>query len=183
MKTRIPLGLVLLLQIASATPAGASSEELYAMYDGELIALSKVASHHCHDGRYPEIRCFATEIERDRDAAAVARGGQSTPTGDTAGEASLETDLGLASSTYYVVFYEHANYGGASYMTAVAHSDLRAIGWNDVISSFKSLNAQRPKWWEHINYGGSTWQWTAGAWVSYVGDAANDRFSSVKNVP
>jgi hypothetical protein len=60
---------------------------------------------------------------------------------------------------------------------------MRAIGWNDQISSFKSLNDGRPKWWRDINFAGTAWQWGAGAWTPYVGDGANDQFSSVANEP
>jgi hypothetical protein len=82
-----------------------------------------------------------------------------------------------------VTFYQHASYGGASFTASQPQPDLQNFGWNDVISSFKSLNGQRPKWWDHIGYVAPAWQWSAGAWVSYVGDGANDRFSSAKNVP
>jgi hypothetical protein len=88
-----------------------------------------------------------------------------------------------ALATYYVTFYEHASYGGASYTASQPISDLTAWGWNDHVTSFKSLNGQRPKWWENAGYSPPTWQWAAGAWVSNVGSAANDRFSSVANVP
>jgi hypothetical protein len=87
------------------------------------------------------------------------------------------------SATYYVTFYEHASYGGASYTASQSISDLSAWGWNDHVTSFKSLNGQRPKWWENAGYTPPTWQWAAGAWVSNVGSAANDRFSSVANMP
>lgn len=33
------------------------------------------------------------------------------------------------------------------------------------------------------NYGTPYWQWTAGSWVSNVGSGANDKFSSLKDVP
>lgn len=83
----------------------------------------------------------------------------------------------------YVTFFEHSSYGGVSYTGSQPLPSLVTIGWNDAISSFKSLNGQRPRWWEHTDYTGLAWQSSAGAWVRYVTDGANDRFSSVKNVP
>lgn len=82
-----------------------------------------------------------------------------------------------------MTFYEHINYGGASYTTAQALADLRPMGWNDVVSSFKSLSGQRPKWYVDINSSPPTYQWSAGAWVADIGWSANDRFSSVRNIP
>ena len=146
--------------------------------NGAQIPLSEVSRHHCHDGAYPEIRCFDDEVSRDTDAVTVVEQGKAVGTVE-----KFLAPVARASSSYYVVWYEHSNYGGASYMTAFSHSDLTAIGWNDVISSFKSINGQRPKWYDGAGYSGDTWQWAAGAWVSYVGNNANDRFSSVRNLP
>jgi hypothetical protein len=140
----------------------------------EPIALETVGRYHCHDGRHPVITCFDTETERDIDARAS--------TGSTTPSASSQS-LASVTATYYVTFYEHANYGGASFTTSQSIAHLGTYGWSDIVSSFKSLNSQRPKWWEHADYGGLSWQWTAGAQVSYVGDGANDRFSSAKNAP
>jgi hypothetical protein len=85
--------------------------------------------------------------------------------------------------TSYVAFWEHANYGGYSFTASQSIADLRSYGWNDAITSFKSFSGQRPKWWEHVNYGTPSWQWATGAWVANVGEGANDTFSSVKNAP
>jgi len=68
-------------------------------------------------------------------------------------------------------------------MTSAEWPDLGTIGWAHKISSFKSLNSGRPRWWAGASYTGTYWQWAAGAQVSYVGDGANDRFRSVKNLP
>jgi hypothetical protein len=166
---------------ARAASQGTDVEPV-ATYRGKIIPLEEVALHHCHDGAYPVIRCFDTEEERDEDAShlgvdatrAVAEGRG----GRTAGPAADGLLI-----LYYVTFYQNASYGGASFTASQPQPDLQNFGWNDVISSFKSLNSQRPKWWEHIGYVAPAWRWSAGAWVSYVGDGANDRFSSAKNVP
>ena len=87
------------------------------------------------------------------------------------------------SATFYVTFYQHASYGGSSLTASQPIDNLGVYGWNDAISSFKSLYSQRPKWWAHADYGIPSWHWPAGAEVSNVGSGANDTFSAVRNVP
>jgi hypothetical protein len=167
---RMATVVVLMLLLAAAPVAASGEETLLAEYAGKEIALTDVAYYHCHDLAYPTILCFDSAEERDADA------------GIDSFANSADDEMGLL-ATNYVVWYEHANYLGGSYMTSSAWSDLEPIGWAYRISSFKSLNGQRPKWWSGASYSGTSWQWAAGAWVSYVGDGANDRFRSVKNVP
>ena len=135
------------------------------------IPLRAVGRYHCHDLDRPIIRCFRDPASRDRQVMRLATGVGTTPRPDT-----MLLD-------YYVTFYEHASYGGASYTTSGGLTNLADIGWNDVVSSFKSLNGLRPRWWEDAGYAGTAFMWSAGAQVSYVGDSANDRFSSVKKYP
>lgn len=161
---------------APALPATASLELTAELY-GETLALSEVALHHCHDRDLPNIRCFLTEQERDVDAG-IAPAADLHVTGVDRSTASPTT-----ASVFYVTFYEHSNYLGASYAASESIAHLGVFGWNDAISSFKSLNNQRPKWWRDINYADTSWQWPAGYWISYVGAGANDQFSSVRNVP
>jgi hypothetical protein len=82
----------------------------------------------------------------------------------------------------YVLFYEHSDYAGASGLVSSPVPDLSVVGWNNRISSFKSTNGGRPKWWDGTSYSGLNWQWGVSAWVPYVGDPVNDRFTSVQNV-
>jgi hypothetical protein len=144
--------------------------QIKAVLYGRPIPLKEVANHHCHDLDAPSYRCFDTEAERDADAL------------------SFLVDDGLlqalsASSFTYALAYAAINYGGSSIMISAPMPDLGQIGWNDTISSFKSTNGGRPKWWAGTWYSGTYWQWATSAWVPYVGDQANDRISSVKNVP
>lgn len=173
--------LALMLVIGMAIPASALQvappAEVRAVHDGRSIPLSDVHLYHCHDGAFPEIRCFDTQEERDADSPGA---GTIAPKVSTAARRpATESVLTL----FYVTFYEHQSYGGASFTASQTMSDLSSFGWNDIISSFQSLNGQRPKWWQDVSFGTPSWQWAAGASVSYVGGAANDRFSSVKNVP
>ncbi len=178
MRSPIPVLLVLAIVLngQSVQAADTSPETVRARLGGSMISLDKVPSFHCHDGRHPVIDCFASEGERDDDARTVAHDGRRA-------DAAPEADIESTQLPYYVTFYEHASYGGASYTTWQWLPNLTAIYWNDIVTSFKSLNGQRPKWFVDADYGPPSHQWAAGAWVANVGDSANDRFSSVKNVP
>lgn len=132
-----------------------------ATLDGAPLPLSKVASYHCHDLRYPVITCFRDADDRDRDM--------------------LRPDV--VDSLPYVRVFRDEDYGGLSYIISESEPNLGSIGWNDVITSFKSLNNGRPRFYEHASYGDPSWRWAAGAWVANVGIWANDKFSSVANAP
>lgn len=155
--------------VSAGTPATRADESASltatAMLDGSPIPLRSVGDHHCHDLIWPVIRCFQTARERDADVAVMMR------------------DLALASTAYVTVF-QHEAYGGVSITFASDQSNLASIGWNDVITSFKSLNGGHPKSWDNANCSGTpAWQWATGAWVPNVGSGANDKISSLKNVP
>lgn len=135
-----------------------------AVLEGRSIPLSEVSHLHCHDRDAPTIRCFSTSAGRDDDL-------------DTAGSRSID------GTQAYVAIYADENYGGSSFTVYNPVSDLGVYGWNDCVSSFKSLNGQRPRLYSHIDYGTPAWRWAAGAWVSNVGGEANDATSSIKNDP
>jgi hypothetical protein len=157
------LAAALCLALMPAGVSAESDEKVEALLGDKAIDARLIPTLHCHDRDFPAINCFETEDERDAD---------------------LESGMSaLSSALYYVTWYEHSNYGGLSFTAANYYPDLRTIYWDNLISSFKSLNSQRPKWWDGYSYSGTSWQWLAGAQISYVGDGANDRFSSVKNVP
>jgi hypothetical protein len=149
-------------------PAYLPTDHPKAVLNGQEISLTDVARYHCHDLLAPVIRCFDTEEARDTDIANLA---------------GSDTQSFSATSVIYVLAYAASNYGGASIALSQPEADLAALGWNDAISSFKSTNGGHPRWWETLDYQGQSWQWAKSAWVSYVGDAANDRFSSVQNYP
>ena len=160
--------LVALLVIAASGIGADSATNLSAWRDGAPIPLTDVSRYHCADGAYPVIRCFDTAAELAAEIAA--------PSAPSSGQDAPAV-------IYYVTFYVDASYGGASFTTSQSIADLRVYGWNDMVSSFVSLNGGRPKWWRDIDYAGTAWQWAAGAAVAYVGDGANDQFSSVANEP
>ncbi len=162
------LGTGALLVIGSSVAIADTARQLTAMHYGTPIAPGDASRYHCDDGSYPVIHCFDSAAERDADVAASA---------------AFAASASVPPAVFYVTFYTDANYGGSSFSASQSYSDLRWLAWNDRISSFKSLNDGRPEWWRDINFGGTTWQWPAGLWVSYVGDDANDQFSAVANVP
>lgn len=163
----------LLVTSSSALARTQTTGGLTAEYGGHAIALEVVANYHCHDSSYPAIRCFDSPADRDSDQAAAVNASA------TSGTDGPEPIPGAS----YVTWFAAANYGGSSFTASSSYADLASIGWNNSISSFKSLNGGRPKWWQSTNFAGTSWQWAAGAQVSYVGDAANDQFTSVANVP
>ena len=125
---------------------------------------TRVVDFHCHDRDFPTIACFATLDERDDDLM------------------SRENRLARFADPY-VTFFQDAGYAGSSYTAYNPISDLGVFGWNDTITSFKSLNGKRPRLYTDAGYGTPSWRWAAGAWVSNVGGAANDATSSIKNDP
>ena len=151
-------------------PEPPAQAQVRAVYYGQPIPPTEVVYHHCHDLDAPTYRCFATEAERDIDAAVFMGGG-------LVGLAPLSTLSGT-----YALAYTFVNYGGNSLMISAPIPDLGVLGWSNTISSFKSTNGGRPKWWDFASYSGSYWQWGVSYWVPDVGDDADNRFTSVKNV-
>jgi hypothetical protein len=178
--------LVLLAALLLVCPVGAQAGQsarrpdghLWAVLEGQPIRLVNVGRYHCHDFAFPLYTCFTTAGERNRDVAEVL----AARTLRRPGLGTINSPLGTQ-SVDYVLFYEHSAYAGASALVSIPVPDLSVLGWNNRISSFKSTNGGRPKWWDGTSYSGLNWQWGVSVWVSYVGDGANDRFTSVQNVP
>jgi hypothetical protein len=156
------------LFVAGIPSASASDPDRpRAVLDGQEIPLGTVVDHHCHDRDLPTIRCFDDPADLAEDIGVAAR------------DARGARLLGVA----YVTFVEHEDYGGTAFVAYNPMADLGPYGWNDTISSFKSLNGQRSRFFSDANYGTPSWRWAAGAWVPNVGSAANDVISSLQNVP
>lgn len=160
----LAMAALLVLSVASTAVAGspAGGPERRAQLDGQAIPLSDVARHHCHDRDFAVIRCFGSAAERDQDL--VARSAE------------------LVAVTAYVTWYADANFVKPPSFTALwSEPDLTAWGWNDKISSFHSLDGGHPRWWQDVDNKGTGWDWGTVS-ISYVGDAANDQFSSVERL-
>jgi hypothetical protein len=153
--------LATIVVLPALSGAARADDDPEAWLGSHQIPLATVSEYHCHDLEWPVIRCFAVEEDRDEDMGSVAR--------RAPGE--------------YVTFYSDDNYGGGSFTATQPYPDLAPYGWGDVITSFKSRNGGHPKFYADANYGYPSWQWSAGIWNPNVGSAANDTFSSVKNVP
>lgn len=162
--------------VASSGLAAAASNAAPAFLHGRSIPLGDVHRYHCDDLHRGAIRCFTGAAARDRDVARQEQLLRGPVVGGGGGGAAI-------ASVAYVTFYVDQNYGGSSFTASNTYSNLGDIGWNDTITSFKSLNGGHPEWWVDINFSGTVWQWVAGAQVANVGSSANDRFSSVQNVP
>ncbi|OGO57652.1 MAG: hypothetical protein A2V85_02790 [Chloroflexi bacterium RBG_16_72_14] len=160
----VVVGLVALGALAGWPPA-VSGADIVADLDGRPIAPKQVGGYYCHDFEFPRIHCYLTEGELD---AAVS---------------ALEADPLAAAVTgiTYVRVYVDGGYTGASAYLSQDYPDLGVIGWQDRISSFKALNSQSGRFHEHNSYLGFQYSFCCNTWVTYVGDAYNDRFSSVKN--
>lgn len=165
---------------------GASAGDgVRATLDGEPISLARAATLSCHDFAYPVLTCFRTSAELEGAAAreAAARGGVGDPgsgePGTPGAAAPGEDDTGAAvAAAGYVVVYEHGAYAGAAASLSQDYAYLGSIGWNDRISSLKSYGAAG-RFWEHSPSGGFAYTFGSSTWVSYVGDAYNDRFSAL----
>lgn len=138
-----------------------SEDNRRATLEGAALNLSQVASYNCHDLRSPVDTCFRRVVDRDRDIRRIE----------------------ARDSLPYVKIFRDENYGGQSYIISESEPNLASVGWNDEITSFKSLNGGRPRFYQDASYGTPSWRWSAGAWVANVGSSANDKFSSVENAP
>ena len=154
-----------LLAMSPGTSAAASG--VRAVLDGQPISLERAGELSCHDFAYPILTCFATSAELEAAAEQAAAGGGSA----SGGTAFLVT-------SGYVIVYEDGGYLGAAQAISQNYSYLGDIGWNDKISSLRSYGAAG-HFWEHAPVGGFIYYFYSTTWVSYVGDAYNDRFSSV----
>lgn len=159
------------MSVVAGPVAGSGDSDLRAELDGKSIPLAQIAQLHCHDGSHPVIECFDSALERDVRLQVTINASGDGPIPDP------------PPPTSYVTWFDAINYGGSSFTASVSYADLGIFGWNDRISSFKSLNGGRPKWWRDTSFSGTAWRWPAGAWVANVGVDANDQWSSVANVP
>lgn len=98
---------------------------------GIVIPLQDVVNYHCADAAWPVITCFYTEAEVDKFLEPYSHQGD------------------------YVRWFGHINYQGTGFTARRDYNDLRSIGWNDTISSIRTLNNQCFEAWTAINYAGN----------------------------
>jgi hypothetical protein len=183
--------LVIAVAIAGEIPAHAVASSPYvlssdgtaitATYEGVPIGPWQASQHFCHTRDYPIVRCFASQAEVDADL------GWTEPTAPAAslGAGSADGNAGGTAPDWaggpYTIAYWDINYGGNALTVYGAVPNLGAIGWNDAISSMKSVNCGLPRYYENINYGGWYWQNGCNVWTANLYDF-NDTFSSVVNM-
>jgi hypothetical protein len=125
------------------------------------------------------VRCFASQEAVDRDLGWEAPDAPGYPPTPAAG---ADSGLGIdwAGGAYTIAYWD-INYGGSALTIWGSFPDLPVIGWNDAISSIKSVNCGQPRYYQHIYYGGWYWQNGCNEWSPNL-YSANDQFSSVVNM-
>ncbi|HEX7490960.1 MAG TPA: hypothetical protein VF337_04595 [Candidatus Limnocylindrales bacterium] len=139
-----------------------------------------LASHYfCHTRDYPAVRCFDSQAEVDADLGMV----EPTP-GPAEADSSTDTSIHIVvpdwSGGAYTIAYWDINYGGSALTVYGAVPALSVLGWDDAISSIKSVNCGIPRYYLNPNYGGSYWQNSCNSWSANL-YSVNDTFSSVIN--
>lgn len=148
----------------------ASGPVIEADLGGRPIPAVDVGRYQCEDFDFPRIHCYLSAVDLER--AVARRLAVPAPAGTGAFATTLATD--------YVRVYADKGFQGASAYLSVPYDDLSVIGWNDRISSFQALAGNGGTFFEHIYGGGFASGFSANQQVTYVGDAYNDRFSSVR---
>ncbi len=161
---------LVMVGVYAASAGAASGPVIVADLGGRPIPAVDVGRYHCEDFDFPRIHCYASAADLDR---AVARRLAAAP---PSGPGPLAT----STATAYVLIFADKSFTGASMYLSVPYDDLSVIGWNDRISSFQGQAGNGGTFFEHIYGGGFVYPFSAYQWVSYVGDAYNDRFSSVR---
>jgi hypothetical protein len=123
------------------------------------------------------VRCFASQAEVDADLGWV----EPTEPGRAAAAASASGGTpDWPQGTAYSIAYWDINYGGSALTLFGALSNLGILGWNDSISSLKSVNCGIPRYYVDAGYGGTYWQNGCNVWSPTL-NSYNDTFSSVVN--
>lgn len=169
MGRRMAVGLLItgyLLMSSGGARAASPSDRVGATLDGRRIAVVDVGRYHCHDFRYPMIACFS-------DRSAVDRAAKRFLTSE-----ARSGSIGSLATSYVRVF-EHVSFAGASAYFSVGYPDLRAVGWNDRISSYIVVNGGSGSFYQHISYSGLVDSFCCAQSVTNVGATFNDTYSSV----
>ena len=148
--------------VGLVTPRGAAASVVRAELDGHAIPVSAIPDLYCHDLDYPVILCFES-------ADAL--------------ESGLATALGSAPLTGealpFVAIYQDIGLSGPYSLLAADYDNLSAIGWNDRISSFKSLNGYGGPFLTDAIHSGTFSAFSPGAPGTYVARCYKHRLRSV----
>ena len=172
----VPAQVIAASRLQAIAPGGT---EVTATYEGTPIDPQTASRYFCHTRDYPVVRCFASQAEVDEDLGWVEPTEPGNPPRATMSHSSLlspDWPQGLA----YSIAYWDINYGGSALTLFGALPNLGVIGWNDSISSFKSVNCGIPRYYYDANYGSVYWQNSCNMWTPNL-YSYNDTFSSVLN--
>ena len=185
--------LLVAVGLALVTPSSAlgldRAQDLTATYRGQGIDPREASHHFCHTRDYPIVRCFDSQAEVDADLGWVepeAPGVNGLPPTAPAATtpAPAASAAGNSSPDFtgpFTIAYWDIEYGGSALTLYYAVGNLDALGWNDAISSFKSVNCGIPRYWTDAYYSGAYWQNGCNVWSPNL-YSVNDTFSSVQNM-
>lgn len=165
----VALALVM-VGVYARSAVAASGPVIEADLGGRPIPAVDVGRYHCEDFDFPRIHCYLLAVDLER---AVARRLAVEALPDTVASATT------LATTYVRIFVDKGFQGASAYLS-VSYDELSVIGWNDRISSFQGQAGNGGTFFEHIYGGGFAYGFNAYQQVTYVGDAYNDRFSSVR---
>ena len=160
----------------SASSADPGTNDVTVIYHGHNIVPTLASHYFCHTRDYPIVRCFDSQPEVEADLGLTEPLGSDQASQSTA----MPDDITPASGVAYTIAYTNSNYGGTALTVYGAIAALGDIGWNDAISSIKSVNCGIQRYYVNANYSGSYWQNSCNVWSSDLG-SYNDTFSSVIN--
>ena len=163
---RLTATLAAILALAATAPLTAAAEQasdalaradgLSAYLDGRRIKPEEVGNWYCQDFAYPIIECYSDpETLEDRAHSLLTAG-----TGD------------------YVVIYDFTGYAGSYMYVSQNYTVLAVIGWNDRVSSMRSINAGAGNFHVDWFYGGSAYYFCCNNQYASLGGFDNT-FSSV----
>ncbi len=160
------------IAITSTAPILAADPRLRADLEGKPIKASDVSSYYCHDFAYPAIHCYATSAALE--LAVAADLAQPSIVGLSA------TSVAVAfGPNDYVTAYSGPTYAGTYVHLSQNYESLAAIGWNDIISSFKARNNRRGVFREHWFGGGAQTVFCCNQTVPSLPAGVDNTFSSV----
>jgi hypothetical protein len=151
-----------------------------ATYQGRSINPTLASHYFCHTRDYPVVRCFDSQAEVDADLGIVEPTEPGLKDADTAAGPSADNVTPGWSGLAYTIAYWDANYGGSALTIYNAIPALSVLGWDDAISSIKSINCGIPRYYLDPNYASSYWQNACNTWSANL-YSVNDTFSSVVN--
>lgn len=160
----------LVAMVAMAAPVGASD-------DGTGFDWGNAKA--CAVLSPSEVKCFGSEAAME--AATSESGVISTSDFDSVSTMSTASVYCANRSDLWLYLYEHANFGGRvlKFRDSNIWQNLTVWDFNDKTSSWRNDTYCTVYLAEHINGGGALLSLPARSSSSYIGDAWNDRASSL----